>query len=80
MSRYSDAISDFAENEDCSPVDAVAVNPSQNTGHYAEPELTRIETNPHDGFWIETLPVVWRASLYQAGATRRRRLCCRLLA
>jgi hypothetical protein len=41
MSRYSDAISDFAENEDCSPVDAVAVNPVQNTGHYAEPELTR---------------------------------------
>ena len=24
---YSDAISNFAENEDCSPVDAVAVNP-----------------------------------------------------
>jgi len=41
MSRYSDAISDVAENEDCSPVDAVAVNPVHNTGHYAEPELTR---------------------------------------
>jgi len=45
MSRYSDAISDFAENEDCSPVDAVAVNPVQNTGALRRTRADSQDTN-----------------------------------